>query len=176
MLLQGLGSRISGPIFGVPGPTYEMGLRSQVLGLIFRFLRLRSRVPPMRWVPGLGSWVLSTVPGFGSHFLDMLCYSSFDIEIYFSYKSSINSHQSYFFLRVANFEAFLIKMLKSDSHPPKKRDLGPVLFFRGDHGVVIVVLKWNFIFFWSRCSKRSAGINFSFLTWPQRSKRSKCWN
>ena len=71
-------------------------------------------------ISGLGSWVLSTVPGLGSYFSDMLCYSSFDIEIYFSYKSSINSHQSYFFLRVANFEAFLIKMLKSDSHPPKK--------------------------------------------------------
>ena len=44
------GSWVSGPTIRVPG--------------------LGSRVPPMRWIPGLESHVLPTVPGLGSHLSD----------------------------------------------------------------------------------------------------------
>ena len=56
------------PISGsrVPGPIYELDLESWVLGPTFRFLGIGSWVPPMNWVPGIGSRVPPTVRGLGS--------------------------------------------------------------------------------------------------------------
>ena len=55
----------------VPPMKWVPGLGSRVSGLIFRVQGLWSRISPMRWVPGLGSQAPPKVSGLGYHFLDM---------------------------------------------------------------------------------------------------------
>ena len=53
------------PLPLVSGPTYGLGTGFRVLGPTFRVQGLGSRVPPLIWVPGPGSWDsgLTSSPG-----------------------------------------------------------------------------------------------------------------